>query len=92
MNKKLATLLSLLILSLSLCGCTTQSMTREFGGSMKLELPANQKLEEITWKDDTLWYLTRPMREYEEAETHVFQASSPWGVFEGSVTVIEKKE
>lgn len=92
MKKKIASLLSLLILSLSLCGCTEQRMTREFGGSMELELPANQKLEEITWKDDDIWYLTRPMREDEEAETHVFQASSSWGVFEGTVTVIEKKE
>ena len=92
MKKKLAALLSILILSLLLCGCTEQSITKEFGGSMELELPANQKLEEITWKDDNLWYLTRPMREDEEAETHVFQASSSWGVFEGTVTVIEKKE
>lgn len=93
MNKKLAALLfALLVLSLSLCGCTEQNMTKEFGGSMELELPANQKLEEITWKDDTLWYLTRPMREDEEAETHVFQESSPFGIMEGTVTVIEKKE
>lgn len=92
MKKKLSAILTLLVLSLSLCGCTKQHMAREFGGSMKLELPANQKLEEITWKDNTLWYLTRPMREDEEAETHVFQASSAWGVFEGTVTVIEKKE
>ena len=92
MKKKIAALLSILVLSLSLCGCTEQSMTKEFGGSMTLELPANQKLEEITWKDDNLWYLTRPMREDEEAERHLFQASSSWGVFEGTVTVIEKKE
>lgn len=92
MKNKLAALLSTLVLSLLLCGCTEQSVTREFGGSMELELPANQKLEEITWKNDNLWYLTRPMREDEEAETHVFQASSSWGVFEGTVTVIEKKE
>ena len=93
MKKKLSAILTLLVLSLSLCGCTEQYMAREFGGSMKLELPANQKLEEITWKDDdTLWYLTRPMREDEKAETHVFQASSALGIFEGTVTVIEKKE
>lgn len=91
MKKKLAALLSILVLSLSLCGCTEQSITREFGGSMELELPANQKLEEITWKGDNLWYLTRPMREDEE-EIHTFQASTSWGVFEGTVTVIEKKE
>lgn len=92
MKKKLAALFSILALSLLLCGCTEQSITRGFGGSMELELPANQKLEEITWKNDNLWYLTRPMREDEEAETHVFQESSPLGVFEGTVTVIEKKE
>lgn len=92
MKKKLSAILTLLVLSLSLCGCTEQYMTKEFGGSMKLELPANQKLEEITWKDDNLWYLTRPMREDEEAEIHTFQASTSWGVFEGTVTVIEKKE
>lgn len=90
--KKLAALLSLLVLSLSLCGCTEQNIAREFGGSMELELPVNQKLEEITWKGDTLWYLARPMREDEEAETHVFQESSPFGVVEGTVIVIEKKE
>lgn len=92
MKKKLACLLSILVLSLSLCGCTEQSITREFGGSTTLELPVNQKLEEITWKGDNLWYLTRPMREDEEAEIHTFQASTSWGVFEGTVTVIEKKE
>ena len=92
MKKKLAALLSILILSSLLCGCTEQSITKEFGGSMELELPANQKLEEITWKDDDIWYLTRPMREDEEAEIHTFQESTSWGMLEGTVTVIEKKE
>ena len=50
MKKKIAPLLSILVLSLSLCGCTEQSITKEFG------------------------------------------ASTSWGVFEGTVTVIEKKE
>lgn len=72
-------------------GCTQQTMTREYGGEMSIELPVNQKLEEITWKDDHPWYLTRPMREDEAAETHTFQESSSWGVWEGTVTVIEKK-
>lgn len=61
-------------------------------GSMELNLPANQKLEGITWKDDILCYLMRPMREGEEAETHVFQALSSWGLSLGAVTIIEKKE
>ena len=72
-----------------LTGC--HNTTKNFGGSMEIELPANEKLEEITWKDDSLWYLTRPMKEDEEAETHTFRQDSEWGVFEGTVTVIEKK-
>lgn len=76
---------------MALTGC--QGATRSFGGDMTLELEPNQKLELITWKDDdSLWYLTRPMREDEEPETHVYQQSSEWGVFEGTVTIIESKE
>lgn len=71
----------------TLSGC--QSAARNFGGDMTLELDPGLKLEEITWKEDSLWYLTRPMREGEIPETHVFKQSSEWGVIEGSVTVIE---
>lgn len=49
-------------------------------------------METITWKDDSLWYLTRPMREGETAETHVFKQSTSMGVFEGTVTVVEYEE
>ena len=78
------------VLCVSLAGC--QSATKSFGGSIKIELEPNTKLELITWKDDSLWYLTRPMREDEEAETHTYQESSAFGAFEGTVTVVETKE
>lgn len=71
-------------------GCQ-QAMTKSMGGDMTLELEPGQKLEEITWKDDSLWYLTRPMREDEVPETHTFQQSTEFGVFEGTVTVVESK-
>ena len=73
-----------------LVGC--QSVTKSFGGNMTLELESGQKLEEITWKEDSLWYLTRPMREDEVPETHTFQQSSNFGIIEGTVTVIESAE
>ena len=41
---------------------------------------------------EILWYLTRPMREEEEPETHTFQQSSEFGILEGTVTVVESKE
>lgn len=59
-------------------GC--QGAAKSFGGSITLRLDPGLKLEEITWKDDSLWYLTRPMREDEVPETHTFQQSSEWGV------------
>lgn len=87
-----AVALAALIAVLSLTGCD-QAMAHSFGGNMTLALEPNEKLEMITWKDDdSLWYLTRPMREDEEPETHIFKQSSEFGVFEGTVTVVETKE
>lgn len=91
MKKKiLAMVLASSITMTMLTGC--QGATKSFGGSMTLNLEPNQKLEEITWKDDSLWYLTRPMTEDDIAETHTFQQQSEWGVFEGTVTIVETKE
>lgn len=90
MKKKLVSMFLVGSLCLSvLTGC--QSTTKSLGGSMTLDLQPGVKLEEITWKDDSLWYLTRPMRDDEIAETHTFQQSSEWGIFEGTVTVVETK-
>lgn len=73
-----------------LSGCQ-QANARNFGGDIILSLEPDQKLEMITWKDNDLWYLTRPMREDEMSEVHTFQQSSEFGVLEGTVTVIETK-
>ena len=85
-----ALLCAILLLGL-LTGCD-QGVARSFGGDMTLELESGQKLEMITWKDDSLWYLTRPMQDGAEPETHIFQQSSEFGVFEGNVTIVESAE
>lgn len=79
-------------ISTFVAGCSQQSMTRDMGASTTIELEPNVKLEEITWKDNSLWYLTRPMREDDIAETHTFQEESEFGVLEGTVTIIETKQ
>lgn len=81
----------LVILIIVVCMFRPQNVAKNFGGNMTVDLPADTKLEEITWKDDSLWYLTRPMRDDEEAEVHTFQQSSNFGVFEGTVTIVEHK-
>ena len=84
----------LLLALLTGCGDVKQSFARDFGGTTTVNLEPNLKLEEITWKDDDLWYLTRPMREDEEPETHTFTEKGGLGtVFDGgTVIVVESKE
>lgn len=91
MKKIIAIISIFLLLTASILnGC--HETTKNFGGTMTIELESGRKLEEITWKDDsTLWILSRPFREGEEPETHIFQADTEWGVFEGTVTIIESE-
>lgn len=73
--------------------CNEQEMARNYGGNADLTLPANQKLMMITWKDDAeLWYLTRPMKPTDTAETYLFMENSHLGIMEGSVTIKEVKK
>lgn len=72
MKKKIFMLGTLVvIIGTIMTGC--QGAARSLGGSITLRLDPGVKLEEITWKDDSLWYLTRPMSEDEVPETHTFQ-------------------
>lgn len=70
-------------------GC--QSAAKNFGGSYTETLPQGQKLINATWKEDSLWYLTRPMKEDEEAETYTFKQDTEFGIMEGTVTIKEVK-
>lgn len=88
MKKKLLGIVLGICVMFSLTSCE-QTITKTYGDSMKLHLPAGEKLEEITWKYSFLWYLTRPMREGETAETHTFHESSDWGGLGRTVTIIE---
>ena len=79
-----------IVLSLALTGCNAGS--RHFGGTINIDLPKNQKLITATWKEDSLWYLTKPMNNNEIAETYVFQEDSNFGVLEGKVIFKESKK
>lgn len=73
-------------------GCTKQILVKNWGGTLTETLVPNQKLVVMTWKDNDLWVLTRPMRTNETAETYTFKESSSWGMFQGTVTVVESKQ
>lgn len=90
-KKKIMALGIVMALGISLTVCE-QKMTKSFGGNMTIELEPGEKLETIDWEDDSLWYLTRPMKEEEEPQTYKLEQSSEFGVFEGTVTIIESRE
>ena len=71
--------------------CTQNQRAKNFGGKAEITLPANQKLINATWKDDNLWYLTRPMTEVDSAVTYTFQEESSFGIMEGTYIIRERK-
>jgi len=80
------------IMALTVSSCTENMRAKQWGGNASLELPANQKLVVVTWKDNDLWYLTKPMTADDIAETYTFQEESSWGLLEGTYTIKEVKK
>lgn len=92
--KKIARI-SILIIMLTcllptLVGCS-QIGAKSFGGSYTIELQQGEKLMNVTWKDNELWYLTKTMTDSDVAETYKFKEDSTFGVLEGTVTIKESK-
>ena len=91
MKTKLTSLTAAAIVLLS--SCTENERARSFGGTQTVDLPANTKLVNVTWKDDyNMWILTRPMRENETPETHTFSEKSNFGVMDGTVIFNESND
>lgn len=91
MKKKFIKLTGVAFASVLLLSGCSQWTARNFGGDYDVTLPENQKLVDVAWKEDSLWYLTRPMKDEEEAETYTFQEDAVMGVLEGTVTIKEIK-
>jgi hypothetical protein len=88
MKKNILWIASILIISVS---CTENSRVKNFGGEGTINLPKGRKLVNVTWKENQIWYLTRPMGKNDSVETYKFQEESSWGVIEGTYNIIESK-
>lgn len=75
---------------LALGGCSQQYSAKHFGGKMEESLAPGQKLIGATWEQENLWYITRPRRDGEVAETITLTESSSFGVFQGTIVVHER--
>ena len=89
MKKVIATVL-ICAVCLLLAGCNP--VARKFGGNVEINLKPGEKLSNVTWKKDSLWILTKPMRPTDIAETYSFKEDSTFGLLEGTVTIKEHKE
>ena len=68
-----------------------QIITRSMGGTTKVQLEPGEKLLEVTWKGDNIWYLVEPMDSNYIPKTKVFKESSMFGTLEGKVIFYEKR-
>jgi hypothetical protein len=74
---------------LLLLSCTDNIVARNYGGTMDIDLPCDQKLLNVTWKDTEVWYLTRPMRADEQPESYSFHSYTSFNVLNGTVILKE---
>jgi len=79
----------------TLASCTQNQMAKNFGGTATVNLPKGEKLINVTWKDKgDLWYLTRPMKNTDSAETYTFTQSKGSVITftgDGKVILVESK-
>ena len=79
-------ILYLILLILILIGLSNVNfVSRHFGGEITINLESNHKLINATWKDSSLWILTKDMNENDVAETYRFEEDSNFGIFEGRI-------
>ena len=83
-------ILFVLLMFLCLTSCD-QSITRTMGGTTKIELESGERLVEVTWKGDDIWYLVEPMDSNYIPKIKTFKESSRIGVLEGKVIFYEKR-
>lgn len=88
--KKILFILSMLLI-LVITSCTENMKVKEWGGTAEMYLQKGQKLVVMTWKEDNLWILTKPMTDADIAETYTFSEESSFGVFEGTYIIHEVK-
>lgn len=77
-----------LIAIISFTSCTEQTRAKHWGGTATVDLPAGDRLVNITWKETELWILTK--QDTTPPTTYTFQENSSFGIIEGKIVINEK--
>ncbi len=87
-------ILTIVLLILLLISCNENERTRHWGGIETIDLPAGQKVINVTWKESDLWILTEPMDSSYVPKSKTFQQKKDRVLFstgDGKVIIIESK-
>jgi hypothetical protein len=85
--KKVLILMGVVLMS----SCTQNQRAKNWGGEATVDIPKGQRLIDVTWKEDQIWYLTEDMSEGYEPKTYNFLEESSYGMVEGKVIFKENK-
>lgn len=83
------TITMLLFALVGLMACTQNERARYFGGTAKADFPCGKKLINVTFKQDSIWMLTRDLKPGEALESYEFNEDSSWGILNGTVKIQE---
>ena len=76
----------------ALTSCTENERVKQWGGTGNLEIPADQKFVNVTWKETELWIVTRDRTAADTTyDTYQFQEESSYGIMEGTYIIKETK-
>ena len=84
---KTITLAIAIFLAIAFSGCNF--IAKHWGGTTTVNLEPGRKFVDITWKDNSLWVLTKEMDEDDIAETYYFEEDANFGILEGTVIIKE---
>jgi hypothetical protein len=91
MKKFLMAIVLCLVCTVIFTSCTEQSMVRNFGGTMEVEVPNGYKVTSATWKENDLFYFMEEMEEGYTPKDKMFVESASYGVLESKIIFKEKR-
>ena len=80
---RIRSLLSLILIvsAIAFTSCTDNHMARNYGGTETIKLLPTERLINVTWKQDDMWYLVEDVTTGERT----FKEKSSFGVMEGKI-------
>lgn len=90
MNKIILTSL-VIIYTTILISCTKQSMSRQFGNDIVINVERGYKVTSATWKENNLFYFIESMGNNYHPHEKMFIESSSYGIIESKVIFKESR-